>query len=92
LEKAAVVYQKRGPTFYMARDFQNRFKAALTEKEEVGQPRGFQGRTVISVLVKADGGQLPDFGEWLQKPLVAHHMLQRSLPLAQRVYSVKGDR
>ncbi len=81
LEKAGVVYQKPGTTFYMVHDFKKRLKAALTEIEEVEANRAgiFEAFTVINVLVKPGGGSLPDFGEWLKKQAERRQLSVRKL-------------
>lgn len=76
LEKAEVVYQKPGKTFYMTYDFKKKLKATLEALQAADANRDvirevYEG---IEKLLKPGGGGMPDFEGWLQQQANRHEL------------------
>lgn len=69
LEKADVVYQKPGTTFYMTHDFKKKLKSTLEALNEADANREKLENVydAIDDLVKPGGGRMPDFDGWLRQ-------------------------
>lgn len=68
LEKAEVVYQKPGKTFYITHDFRKKLHVIMEALEELDANREAieYVYSAIDELVRPGGGHLPDFDEWLK--------------------------
>lgn len=76
LEKAEVVYQKPGKTFYMTYDFKMKLKSTLEALEAAEANRDaikeeYEG---IQELLRPGGGRMPDFDGWLQQQANRHDL------------------
>ncbi|WP_337182187.1 hypothetical protein [Shinella sp.] len=76
LEKAEVVYQKPGKTFYMTYDFKKNLKATLEALQADDAKRNvirevYEG---IEKLLKPGGDGMPDFEGWLQRQANRHEL------------------
>ncbi|MDE3783405.1 hypothetical protein I7G00_04945 [Sinorhizobium meliloti] len=91
LEKAAVVYQKPGKTFYMTHDFKKKLKATLEALEVADANRDVIKEVYgdIEELLKPRGGRMPDFDGWLQQQADRHDLaVQAFLADDDLVYEV----
>ncbi|MDO3432118.1 hypothetical protein QWJ46_05415 [Rhizobium sp. CBN3] len=76
LEKAEVVYQKPGKTFYMTHDFKKKLKATLETLEVADANREVIKGVYrhIEELLKPRGARLPDFDGWLKQQADRHDL------------------
>lgn len=76
LEKADVVYEKPGKTFYIAHDFRKKMQATMEALElaDVNRKAIQDAYMAIDALVKPGGGCMPDFNEWLAQHANRHHL------------------
>lgn len=83
LEKADVVYEKAGKTFYITPDFQKNMQAAMEALQSADANReAIQDAYVaIDPLVKPGGGRMPDFSEWIAALADRHHLRVREFLL-----------
>ncbi|MDX3927847.1 MAG: hypothetical protein QHC90_18805 [Shinella sp.] len=94
LEKAEVVYQKPGKTFYMTYDFKKKLKATLEALQADDANRDiirevYEG---IEKLLKPGGGGMPDFEGWLQHQADRHDLaVQEFLADDDLAYAVEEN-
>lgn len=91
LEKAEVVYQKPGKTFYMTYDFKKKLKATLEALQAADANRDVIREVYedIEKLLKPGGGGMPDFEGWLQQQANQHELaVQEFLANDDLVYGI----
>ena len=94
LEKAEIVYQKPGKTFYMTHDFKKKLKATLEPLEVADANRDVIEEVYrhIEELLKPGGGRMPDFDGWLQQQADRHHLaVEEFLTDDDLVYGVEEN-
>lgn len=94
LEKAEVVNQKHGKTFYMTYDFKRKLKATLEalEAADANQDTIKEVYGDIHELLKPGGGRMPHFGSWLQQQADRHALpVQEFLADDDLVHEVEGN-
>lgn len=94
LEKAEVVYQKPGKTFYMTYDFKKKLKETLEalEAAEANRDAIKEAYGEIQELLNPGGGRMPDFDSWLQQQADRHELpVQEFLSDDDLVYELEGN-
>jgi hypothetical protein len=94
LEKADVVYQKPGKTFYMTHAFKKKLKATLETLELADTNRDVIKEVYgdIEELLKPGGGRMPFFDGWLQQQADRHDLaVQEFLADDDLAYAVEEN-
>ncbi len=94
LEKAEVVYQKPGRTFYMTHDFKRKLKTTLEALQAADANRDAIAEVYggIQELLTPGGGHMPDFDGWLQQQANRHELaVQEFLANDELVYEVEEN-
>lgn len=79
LERADVVYEKAGKTFYMTPDFRKKMQATGEALQLADANRQVINGAYLAIdaLVKPGGGRMPDFDNWLAQHAERHHLRVR---------------